>query len=1607
MVLTQIETYPVAHGKGEGSGGGTTIINGGQSSTNYDSVSVNTINAQMGNIDYIKSTSIGANNIATLYLQATNGTIQKIAGDTLDYKNGHISSLGTDEIKTKRLQAEDINALNAFITSLQSERITTEYLTVTKQAHFFELIIDKIRSVGGQLILTPASCEVDYVYGVDENGNLLPIEAENMSRIVAYDIFWRATESDGHKVTNDFRENDQVICQSFNNANVGTSYDVSNKYYWRLVTDVLSDINVNLTTGALSDNINEETQNNYTVIMKSTQSKDSNNNIYDNNIPWKCHAQTVTGLQTNVAWTNGTLDTGEAVHGTFLTASQLYGIQITPSISTDNLPVTEKLEFNIKQMTGVTSFVIPKKINIGVYFTDDSFMIFNSVGIDNEGNVTLNLSNPSVAIEAISIVSTDDVNWHMCHRIRVSDTVKAYNVDKGSVIPSAGDNLVQLGYRGNDDPNRQSAIIISAYQSPDGDLTAPSYAHYQGINDFNLGSHRGSYFDANGAKFIGDITFANIGDMTAKEKWMKLSMVTPPILCTMNENGSRSISPNVYTLNITSVDDRKYIEDETTHEMVENPNYGNTIAYNTVPTGYTLFRKCYTKDNFTWDAPALGAGSSLVGLSAFNFRNFNDGGVSVSKNFIKIENKLVKGNISTDNVIDILNVDYDEQKYWKTDSWCLIPHSEVAYATILDRFIGGNSENTQNVNLYVNLQYGAGHYKDGVCEEIAFNNTTGLSLVAHVYGQYTNNGYPLKEYTAEDDIPNNITWTKSNSNKLCSFVSANYLAVLWPDDNTKWDYMDNYKNNRFNNPVLIQVELKKGDEILDSRTVYVSMQSGAIQKLTQNSWVSAISESKTYTNSQTGPLGEAIDVNSRAIQNNTSLIYQTATGIRTWVSENYATTGQLSAGISGVNDRITSTVESLESEINQTAYGITSAVNSEFSTVNGKIDGITGAISDINGEITGINGEITGINGRIDGITGAITGDMEALAEVLGTKINQTAGMLRSEAKRSYWHSGSHLDSSDPSTTIDLTSSSYDQNRYYCVTITPSDHSYTKKHVYNFQVERDRGTEANWGKPNWGSQSEPYGVDLMLNWTIITGAGNTWTDAQKYVNEYFLQWATGKVIGDIGIDASNYETYFYVRGGSKYVVRYSEAATVSILSNDYDTSVNEPVIYTPTESTIEQTAERISMYVVETEGVTPNALRRTGIDITNGKIELNAENTDINGNLNLKNAETGFTLYDANGNARVNITADNTPNPTSADSNFSANNWKYLTSPWATKSPSTQVNATTTKYSIGTYTAGAKINMTIKPWISGTLRDGGGISCNPPNCTCVVRLYKDGNYSSAAYSTSQYVLRQIADNGYEYASFNWNLTNVQAGTYEVEINITASESADGYRYYNVSASFSYSKIVESLIYLGLDGILIGASNKHYAKIAKDAYELRWTGITGDTTGGGAIKMSDAGFQRSYSVDPDTGPVSWVGFDGYCPLTVLQSTDFINSAFYYGDSRVTAYNYKVQANDSIIIIPQDFRINMNYPDIYIRLGDGIGGVNPNQSVNGRKIIIRNLSSCTLFICVGSSSNSQYILDRNDISFIDKINAEKHSYTMLAIPQVMSNGDYCYWSIIHRD
>ncbi len=251
-------------------------------------------------------------------------TLSKVLADTITSKafvkgqGGKGFGAYLDNLKKSHFESDylltRIKAIiaEAVINILTSKDITCEKLTVTKQAHFFKLIIDEIKAAGGQIVLSYADCTAEKVVR-QTNGN--------------YRVYWTCkNEKTGKAILNKWQVNDQALCQTFNAAE-GVSYNVSNKYYWRLVVSA--------------------------------------------------------GRQT--------------LDGT---------------------------EYNY---------------------------------------------------------------------IELSNTVK-----DGSSVPEANDEIAGLGYRGADDEARQSAIILSAYASPDRNVKAPAIVQYRGINSFSFDGCVMNQFSANG-----------------------------------------------------------------------------------------------------------------------------------------------------------------------------------------------------------------------------------------------------------------------------------------------------------------------------------------------------------------------------------------------------------------------------------------------------------------------------------------------------------------------------------------------------------------------------------------------------------------------------------------------------------------------------------------------------------------------------------------------------------------------------------------------------------------------------------------------------------------------------------------------------------------------------------------------------------------------------------------------------------------------------------------------------------------------------------------------------------------------------------------------------
>lgn len=225
--------------KDGGSGGGNTFINNSTTtSTQQLRLDTHSIFGQPFN----GTQDVGGDISNVRNITTIGGDINvKSTSDDVDKVGGNINADGTvtaskfvgdiDAKKAKifnaiieQLTGDQINYLLGFIKQLDGINLNYregifETLTVTKAAHFFSLIIDELKSVGGQIILTPANAKVDKVISLNN----------------AFKCLWKATDGDKN-IYNQFEKDDQVVCQTFNLGQSNTN--VSNTFYWRLCTEI-------------------------------------------------------------------------------------------------------------------------------------------------------------------------------------------------------------------------------------------------------------------------------------------------------------------------------------------------------------------------------------------------------------------------------------------------------------------------------------------------------------------------------------------------------------------------------------------------------------------------------------------------------------------------------------------------------------------------------------------------------------------------------------------------------------------------------------------------------------------------------------------------------------------------------------------------------------------------------------------------------------------------------------------------------------------------------------------------------------------------------------------------------------------------------------------------------------------------------------------------------------------------------------------------------------------------------------------------------------------------------------------------------------------------
>lgn len=338
-------------------------------------------------------------------------------------------------------------------------------------------------------------------------------------------------------------------------------------------------------------------------------------------------------------------------------------------------------------------------------------------------------------------------------------------------------------------------------------------------------------------------------------------------------------------------------------------------------------------------------------------------------------------------------------------------------------------------------------------------------------------------------------------------------------------------------------------------------------------------------------------------------------------------------------------------------------------------------------------------------------------------------------------------------------------------------------------------------------------------------------------------------------------------------------------SNWYPSVEEGEATITAVRSEIQQTATSITASIYD------ELNERTGIDVRAGEITLDADNTYINGNLNLYDSSgNGLTIYDENDNERVNIQSNSigeiaqmsgdtytrkTASTTQTRSNFSGTS--AVTSSIVVQSGYT---LDLSNFYFSTYTSA------ITPTVS-------------------TMQYKiellTGSSTGNVVLTETVNAEKLNDYG-QYAWFGHIRRDVTSQTtFYVRITCLYNRSFSPSTYVNLISSFVACTSKNAETYIGMDGMYVHAGANKLLWVddtqAQMRYDFGGIRIINDSTinsTGGTIQT----IAGTYGFEPNRKPI-WLPFHNFTPL--FDPSSVINGGFVkqsIPNSNVTRYAYKI-------------------------------------------------------------------------------------------------------------
>lgn len=321
-----------------------------------------------------------------------------------------------------------------------------------------------------------------------------------------------------------------------------------------------------------------------------------------------------------------------------------------------------------------------------------------------------------------------------------------------------------------------------------------------------------------------------------------------------------------------------------------------------------------------------------------------------------------------------------------------------------------------------------------------------------------------------------------------------------------------------------------------------------------------------------------------------------------------------------------------------------------------------------------------------------------------------------------------------------------------------------------------------------------------------------------------------------------------------YNVTFDAGAVLTVGQNAITSSVQQSKTYTDGQiSTVKQTADGIASRVTKIEGdyvtesemnqtannislnVYDNLKNKTGIDVTTGKIVLDADNVQVKGNFNLTDTSNGLTINDAANTPLINLQ----PTPISKIGTFKNDRLMTINLTMVSVSGGSSIVVQTNKSSAISLKKGDVIRLSN---IRYTIYASDGTTIYPRDINLVggVRIYngkgetvlnssaqfsRNNNYGTYQLNTSV-TYRTTADDNYTVNLFittpsTWSTSYTVSGYGNTRIetgnNVQSYIGSDGAFFHNAPNMMIYSAEDELRLQFGYNGIRWSNDTEYYNK----------------------------------------------------------------------------------------------------------------------------------------------------------------------------------------------